>query len=414
MSDGEASNTQLNREAVMIDKTRVVGDLLFATQIERAVYIGTSLRDQPRWLREHRGRWWYIKDLQREAAPPGPPLESEIDLGPVPAGPNSQTSSHGVRDNGGDEDDDVALVDTLAGDRSPPPEPTSLPTPLTTTVENGTTKAELLLPAKAVMSEAEGPKTETTPLAAMGRKRGRRRGRQVSPERMRIVLDSLRERPILSDAAAKAGIHRKTLEYWLKRSEAGDDGYDLEWRGETARFHEHYESAIGEGYDELVLRVVDIAMGGVIYKTEQSLVDRGLRGPDAYLRDANGIPVVETIRNPNGKMLRFLLELLRPKKWGKHRKIDVPQTGGVLVVGGIPHDIPNKVNNATAASVKARKWKVGWRMLQETEVWQSSGNHRRRLQVAKPSPLSGTEPHTSSGRSAATDGGTQPPSNMLF
>ena len=236
MSDGEASNTQLNREAVMIDKTRVVGDLLFATQIERAVYIGTSLRDQPRWLREHRGRWWYIKDLQREAAPPGPPLESEIDLGPVPAGPNSQTSSHGVRDNGGDEDDDVALVDTLAGDRSPPPEPTSLPTPLTTTVENGTTKAELLLPAKAVMSEAEGPKTETTPLAAMGRKRGRRRGRQVSPERMRIVLDSLRERPILSYAATKAGIHRKTLEYWIKRSMAGDAGYDLECKALNGDF----------------------------------------------------------------------------------------------------------------------------------------------------------------------------------
>ena len=109
-------------------------------------------------------------------------------------------------------------------------------------------------------------------------------------------------------------------------------------------------------------------MGGVIYKTDQSLVDRGFRGPDAYLRDANGIPVVETIRNPNGKMLRFLLEWLRPEKWGKHRKIDVPQTGGVLVVGGIRHDIPNKVNKGTAASVKARKWKAGWRVIQKTKV----------------------------------------------
>ena len=117
-----------------------------------------------------------------------------------------------------------------------------------------------------------------------------------------------------------------------------------------------------------VAAMAEYAMGGVIYKTDQSLVDRGFRGPDAYLRDENGIPVVETIRNPNGKMLRFLLEWLRPEKWGKHRKIDVPQTGGVLVVGGIPHDIPNKVNNGTAASVKARKWKAGLRMLQETEV----------------------------------------------
>ncbi len=268
----------------------------------------------------------------------------------------------------GVDEDYAGLVEIPAGDRSPPPEPTSLPTKVTATVKNGTTKAELLRGTKATTSEADGPKAETTPLRAMGRERGRRRGRQLSPERMRIVLDRLRERPILSDAATKAGIHRKTLEYWLKRSEAGDDGYDLEWRGETARFHEHCESAIGDGNDELVLRLVDIAMGGVIYKTDQSLVDRGFRGPDAYLLDANGIPVVETIRNPNGKMLRFLLEWLRPEKWGKHRKIDVPQTGGVLVVGGIPHDIPNKVNNGTVASVKARKWKAGLRMLQGTEV----------------------------------------------
>ncbi|MFY9893250.1 MAG: hypothetical protein WAK63_03835, partial [Xanthobacteraceae bacterium] len=45
---------------------------------------------------------------------------------------------------------------------TPPHEPTSLPTPLTTPVENGTTKTELLPPAKAAASEAEGPKTETT------------------------------------------------------------------------------------------------------------------------------------------------------------------------------------------------------------------------------------------------------------
>ncbi len=54
---------------------------------------------------------------------------------------------------------------------TPPHEPTSLPTPLTAAVENGTTKTELLPPAKAAASEAEGPKTETTPLGAMGSKR---------------------------------------------------------------------------------------------------------------------------------------------------------------------------------------------------------------------------------------------------
>ena len=51
-----------------------------------------------------------------------------------------------------------------------------------------------------------------------------------------IVLDSLTECPILSHAARKAGIHRKTLEYWIKRSEAGDDGYDIEWQGVNGDF----------------------------------------------------------------------------------------------------------------------------------------------------------------------------------
>ena len=29
------------------------------------------------------------------------------------------------------------------------------------------------------------------------------------------------------------------------------------------------------------------------------------------------------------------------------------------------HDIPKKVNKGTAASVKARQWKAGWRMVQK-------------------------------------------------
>ena len=73
MSDGEASNTQLNREAVMIDKTRVVGDLLFATHPERAWYLGRSGIEQRRWLREHPGRWWYIKDFSEKPLHRGHP-----------------------------------------------------------------------------------------------------------------------------------------------------------------------------------------------------------------------------------------------------------------------------------------------------------------------------------------------------
>ena len=317
----------------------------------------------------------------KNSAAPVPPVESEIDLGAAPAALNGQTSSHDVAKDD-DTENDVALVDTSAGDRSPPHEPTSLPTPVTTTVENGTTRAALPRGAKVTMSEADGPKTETAPLGAMGRKPGRSGGRRIKkqkrpgevakarrmPERMRIVLDSLRECPILSYAATKAGIHRKTLEYWIKRSRAGDAGYDIEWQGEIWRFHEHCESAMQEAHDKLLGAARDIAKGGVIYKTDQSLVDLGFEGPAAYLRDENGKPVVETIRNPNGKMLRWLLEWVLHEKYGKHPKIDVPHNSGVLIVGGIRHDIPNKVNNGPAASVKARKWKAGWRMIQKMKI----------------------------------------------
>ena len=267
------------------DKSHTFDGYVFATPGERCWYISLSLRDRPRWLREHPDRWRRIEDVRQEAAPPAPPVESEIDLGAEPAGPNGQTSSRGVRDNGGNEDD-VALVDTLAGDHSPPHEPT-LPTPVTTTVENGG--------AKVAMSEAEGPKAETTPLAAMGRKRGRRRGRQLSPERMRIVLDSLRECPILSNAAGKAGIHRKTLEYWIKRSEAGDAGYDLEWQGLEWRFHEHCQSAMQEAHDRILAALWDATMGRTIYKTDKNgnRVALGFRGP---------------CTKKFWKMLRFLLE----------------------------------------------------------------------------------------------------------
>ena len=139
----------------------------------------------------------------------------------------------------GDGEDHAGLVEVPAGDHSPPHEPTSLPTP----------KAEPLPPGKEATSEAEKPKTETTPLAAIGGKRGRSGGGQpkkqkppagiakstpkLCPELMLLVLDALAERPFLYHAANEAGIHRKTLAYWIRRSEAGDDGYDIEWQGIT-------------------------------------------------------------------------------------------------------------------------------------------------------------------------------------
>ena len=91
----------------------------------------------------------------------------------------------------------------------------------------------------------------------------------LSPERMRIVLDSLTEVPILYHAATKAGIHPKTLEYWLRRSAAGDAGYDIEWQGIEWRFHEHCTSAIDEADDSLCAVMWQNAMG-VVSKTDEN------------------------------------------------------------------------------------------------------------------------------------------------
>ncbi len=242
---------------------------------------------------------------------------------------------------------------------TPPHEPTSLATPLTTPVENGTTKTELLPPAKAATSEAEGPKTETTPLGAMGSKRSRSGGRQIkkqklpaeiselgrkrSPERMRIFLDSLAEYPALIYATKKADIHRRTPGYWLKCSAAGHEGYDLGWRGETAKFHEHYISAMDEGgghLEEVAFRLATgydemlTYKGRVSYKFDPVLWSRGHRGPDAYLKDENGNPVPETVPKCDLKMVRWLLERRLPDKYGKRPKTGVTHKTGVLVIGG--------------------------------------------------------------------------------
>ena len=345
----------------MIDRTRVADGYLFATHGDRCFYLGKSARDRLHWLKENPGKWRSMEDVKQEAARLRPPVESETNLEAGPAEPNGQTSSHDVRKDGGEESD-VTLVDAPAGGRSPPYQPTTLPVPVQAIIK-GTTKAELLPPANAAMSETKEPKTETTPLGAGGPKRGRRRGRQpenqklpaevakagrmLSPERMRIVLDSLTEVPILNHAATKAGIHRKTLEYWLRRSAAGDAGYDIEWQGIEWRFHEHCTSAIDEADDSLRAVMWQIAMG-VVSKT-----------------DENGNFIVEACGQPNMKMARHFLEWQRPEKWGKRRKRHVPHNAGVLVIGG---DVTKKPEYDTTASVKARKWKSFSRKFREAKT----------------------------------------------
>jgi hypothetical protein len=351
----------------VINQSLVVGDVQLATSRDRCLYLGTEKKLQPKWLADHPGSWRYVKDIPQEA---GLLVKTETEVGTVEAGSNVRK--------GGDNKKDVASVDSPGRDRWHPDAATALPTPLQATVPNRSTKAQPSGPAAAPISEVMGPTPETTPDEAIGRGRSGNRQRKKqklsagrsksapkrSLERMLIVIESLREYPILSHAASNAGIHRKTLEYWLKCSKAGDDGYDLEWQGVLWRFHEHCQTAIESAHDKILEAAWEFGMGGgVVYKNDELLLSLGYKGPDAYLTDENGDPVVETVRNPNPKMLRFLLEWLRPEKWGEDRKTDVPQRGGVLVLG----DTTKKPENSSAASVKARKWKSRSKMVRDAK-----------------------------------------------
>jgi hypothetical protein len=353
-------NGQIDQRLLVFDSTRVADGLLFATHRDRCCYLGMTLREKPQWLKENSDKCRSLADVEAEAAR----LTLAVENKTIPvaglAEPNGQTSSRDVRTEDGEED--ITLVDTLARDRSPPHEPTSLLTPVTATLTNRPTKAELLPPPKATIDEAEGPRPQATPLGAIGRKQGRGAGRhltkqkppadvsggqKLSPERMRTVIDSLREYAVLSHAASKAGIHRKTLEYWLKHSEAGDDGYDIEYEGVEWRFHEHCQIAIEEAHDKILAAMWKIAMGD----------------PDVLRKDEYGTPIPVNARKV-AKMLIFLAKTLLPEKYGKRRKIDVPHHCGVLVIGGADSRKPNK---GSAASVEARKWKAAMRMIGETE-----------------------------------------------
>jgi hypothetical protein len=271
-------------------------------------------------------------------------VEAEINPGAGPAGPADSSSSPEVRNDGNDKDD-VASADPLLGDRSRPRESPSPPTPVKESAEKQRPPAGI---------------ARSTP--------------KLCPELMLLVLDALAERPFLYHAAHAAGIHPKTLAYWIRRSEAGDDGYDIEWQGLTWRFYEHCKSAIWAAEIKLLDSMFERALfgydkvlthrGRVVYKIDQGLVGLGCEGPDAYLRDENGNPIPETVRKVDKKAMRFWLAWHRPEKWGRHRKVNAPREGGVLVIGG---DVTKKPEYNTAASVQARKWKAGSRMLQDAK-----------------------------------------------
>lgn len=266
-----------------------------------------------------------------------------------PFGPTTRAARAACRDGSGeggghkDPDDDgrASLVPRCC---SPAGQPASRRA-------GGPTRTDLVPSTEAPTNETQPPETGTTPLADPASKPERSASRQLekqmsparkanaaqklSLERMRIVLDALKECPILSHAAAKAGIHPKTLAYWLRCSEAGHDGYDIEWDGVQWRFHKLCQAAIEQAHDMLLELAYQVAMG-VTLKF-----------------DGDGNMTEETVRPQNPKIMRFLLEWWRPEGWAQPRKSNIRRTGGVLVIGKRPKD-PTK---GSASSVRARRWK---------------------------------------------------------
>jgi hypothetical protein len=161
-------------------------------------------------------------------------------------------------------------------------------------------------------------------------------------DRMLIVIEALKECPIYRYAAEKAGIHRKTLKYWLRSSEAGHDGYEIEYEGFTLPFHEHCATAKDFADDTLRHHVLESALG-------------------VKVRIEDGELIEETVAPPNGTMIRFYFDELERPDWQNNPTIDPPQIGGVLVIG----DATKQPQTCPPASIRARRWKSRWKKVRD-------------------------------------------------
>jgi hypothetical protein len=102
----------------VIDQSRVTEGILFVSHRDRALYIGTSARNQPQWLKDHPDVWRRVQDVEQEAASRRR-LESPVEA--TAAGP-SPHSSPDVRNDGKDADN-AGSVDIPAGEPSPAQQP---------------------------------------------------------------------------------------------------------------------------------------------------------------------------------------------------------------------------------------------------------------------------------------------------
>ena len=86
----------------------------------------------------------------------------------------------------------------------------------------------------------------------MAGKRGRPKGSvKLTPERTDIIVQALEKGHSLTSAARMAGLHRDTLQRWMKRGRKGENGVFSHFyvtRGFTSAWHPYSGSCCRVGY----------------------------------------------------------------------------------------------------------------------------------------------------------------------
>jgi hypothetical protein len=288
-----------------IDYALTADGLLFGSNRDRCLYLGKSRKDRPQWLKENPGNYWRLDDLEIEPDRPDQP-DRRQSVAPAPAQPTFEPASSDVRK--GSDDADVAAATRPAENSTAQCRPALPPAPVKPGAPPQPKPQPYIEPA---VNDIERPKVVVSPVEAtvcnqehsgtcrrenqqapgQRRKTRSKAAQRLLAERMLIVIEALTERPIYRDAAEKAGVHHKTLEYWLKCSKAGNEDYEIEWQDYTLPFHEHCATAIDIAHDKILTSAWELAMG-------------------VRIRFEDGNLIEEVVGRPNGKMMRFFLELV--------------------------------------------------------------------------------------------------------
>lgn len=189
----------------------------------------------------------------------------------------------------------------------------------------------------------------------------KRGARKNTPERLKQLLNFIADMPITESACKRANIHISTVKYWLQKSLEGrpGDGFDIilsdadeTGEGEESnaiRFHNAWDAAMAVGVSAVEQATIRRASGYEEVLTYQGKVQYKIdpkkyaiydllgdkvdeRNPDLWLRDANGVPVPESVWKMDPDLAMFILKTRKPQMYGSKATLDVNVKGGVLVI----------------------------------------------------------------------------------